>query len=495
MPLKTSIIPLESHDTVVSIRDRLSWAKTPRILLLWPKSEELDLDALDLKVLDRHARMLGAQLGIVTRLLPVQRDAKALGIAVFQSTAAAQKGSWKSNAQRRRRTWRRPSPQLRKLRDATRLPEAQWRTLPAVRTFTFALGVVAVLGLVVVLLPHAKLTIYPELLTEEYTVSVRAGQPAAAGSSSGIPLNTIRTELDVEVEMNVQGRVLIPEGTARGVVRFTNLTETGVEIPAGTIVYAVVDHAVRYSTLQAARLVPGTNDSIEVPIQAVLAGSSGNVEGDSIRAVEGAVGFAVAVTNPAPTSGGTDRSEIGATDDERAQLREVALIRVQSLAETRLRSMLSDGDLIIPDSLRIEEVLEETYVPPAGSAGRLLRLTLEADISAAYLESDDVRTAVERAAPAMPDGYLTVGTPVVSLRSTQRNEDGTAQLDVLIARQIRREVDRARVLTLVRALPPGNASERLQSVFPQRQPPRIDLTPSWWPWMPLTALGVSIEVQ
>src|SRR3972149_811331 len=90
--MKTQIITLESHDDLISVRDRLSWAKTPRVLLVWPRYEQVTLRALDLKVLQRHADSLGAQLGLVTRRVPVQREAEALGIPVFESTTAAQKG-------------------------------------------------------------------------------------------------------------------------------------------------------------------------------------------------------------------------------------------------------------------------------------------------------------------------------------------------------------------------------------------------------------------
>src|SRR3990172_7820961 len=89
--MKTQIITLESHDDLISVRDRLSWAKTPRILLVWPKYEQVTLRVLDLKILQRHADSFGAQLGLVTRRTNVRRDAESLGIPVFESTSAAQK--------------------------------------------------------------------------------------------------------------------------------------------------------------------------------------------------------------------------------------------------------------------------------------------------------------------------------------------------------------------------------------------------------------------
>ena len=64
--MKTKIISLESHDDLISVRDKFSWAKTPRILLVWPKYEKITLRLLDMKVLQRHADSLGAQLGLVT---------------------------------------------------------------------------------------------------------------------------------------------------------------------------------------------------------------------------------------------------------------------------------------------------------------------------------------------------------------------------------------------------------------------------------------------
>ncbi|MBK8617532.1 MAG: hypothetical protein IPN96_10585 [Anaerolineales bacterium] len=86
--MKTQIITLESHDDLISVRDKLSWAKTPRILLVWPKYEKVTLRVLDLKVLQRHADSLGAQLGLVTRRANVRRDANRLA---FRSSSRPQR--------------------------------------------------------------------------------------------------------------------------------------------------------------------------------------------------------------------------------------------------------------------------------------------------------------------------------------------------------------------------------------------------------------------
>src|SRR5512133_395778 len=115
--MKTQIITLESHDDLISVRDKLSWAKTPRILLVWPKYAKVNLRVLDLKVLQRHADSLGAQLGLVTRRAKVRRDAESLGIPVFVSTTTAQRELWPDSAPRSRRIPKTPRRDLRKVRD------------------------------------------------------------------------------------------------------------------------------------------------------------------------------------------------------------------------------------------------------------------------------------------------------------------------------------------------------------------------------------------
>ena len=160
--MKTQIITLESHDDLISVRDKLSWAKTPRILLVWPKYAKVSLRVLDLKVLQRHADSLGAQLGLVTRRVKVRRDAESLGIPVFISTTVAQRNLWPDSAPRSRRVPKAPRRDLRKVRDSVYEKEAPWRTSLLGRVLTFTAGVIAVLAMTSLFVPHAALTLYPE---------------------------------------------------------------------------------------------------------------------------------------------------------------------------------------------------------------------------------------------------------------------------------------------------------------------------------------------
>jgi len=92
--MKTQIIQLEPHDDHISIRDKMNWSKTPRVLLIWPRRRRVDLDTLDLKLLQRHAIDLGSELGLVTKSNRVIRAAAELGIPTFANNLAAQREAW-----------------------------------------------------------------------------------------------------------------------------------------------------------------------------------------------------------------------------------------------------------------------------------------------------------------------------------------------------------------------------------------------------------------
>jgi len=155
--MKTQIITLAAHDDLISVRDRMSWAKSPRILLVWPAYEQVSLRPLDLRILQQHAASLGAELGLVTRRGEVRRDAESFGIPVFHSSAEAQRGLWlrrKSGGwHRARRTGNRVS-ELREMRGQLRRESPHRSSNPAVRIGMFSLAVLAVFSLASLFVPR-----------------------------------------------------------------------------------------------------------------------------------------------------------------------------------------------------------------------------------------------------------------------------------------------------------------------------------------------------
>jgi len=65
--MKTQLIQLDPSDDVISVRDKMGWSQTSRILLVWPEHGQILSRRLDLLLLQRHSTTLGAQLALVTQ--------------------------------------------------------------------------------------------------------------------------------------------------------------------------------------------------------------------------------------------------------------------------------------------------------------------------------------------------------------------------------------------------------------------------------------------
>jgi hypothetical protein len=496
--LKTQIITLESHDDLISVRDKLSWVKTPRVLLVWPKYEEVNLRLLDLKVLQRQADSSGAQLGLVTRRANIRRDAEALGIPVFGTTSAAQKDIWPPSAARTQRTPKKPRRDLRRVRDSIYEKEPVWRTSFTGRVVTFTVGVIAFVTIASLFVPHAAVTLYPETQIQKAVIPVAASESVQSASVTGsVPAKKLSTIVEAEQSLAVISEIAIPKSKAEGIARFTNLSQGEVKIPAGTIVSTATDLPIRFMTLNDTLLKAGVDEFVEVPIEALEAGANGNVLAGALIVVDGPLGLSVAVGNPSATSGGSDSTLIGATEEDRAHLRDVVMENLHGDAEANFRSQMASGDLLLMDTFEVAQVIEETYDPPAGQAGMQLKLKMKVEFTARYVSADDMAQVSNAAMnSSIPDGYETSDIAAYTpLTDPSTDNAGVSHFELDVSRTLHRKMDDAQILSIVRGLRPATAIAELTSTWSMRQPPEIVMKPSWWPWVPLIPFNISVEAQ
>jgi hypothetical protein len=494
--LKTQIITLESHDDLISVRDKLSWAKTPRILLVWPKYEKVTLRVLDLKVLQRHADSLGAQLGLVTRRANVRRDAESLGIPVFASTIKAQRDLWPDSVPRTRRTPKAPRRDLRSVRDDVYEKESAWRTSLPGRILFFAVGVLAVLAIASLFFPRAALTLYPESHTQSVVIPVSASETNKSVSVTGsIPAQTLSVVVSVEQSLPITSEISVPKSKSKGVARFTNLSQGEVEIPAGTVI--ATETSAHFVTLNDTRLPAGIDQFVDVPIEAQEAGVQGNVDADTITFVEGSLGLSISVTNPNPIKGGANSQLIGATDEDRAELSGAVMDKLHRDAETKLRAQISPADLLLLDTVEIAQIIKEDFSPPAGEPGKTLTLTMQVEYSARYVSDDDLKElTLSTLNASVENGFEATALPVYKV-ITQPSTDtsGSSQFELEVSRTLLRQVDQMQVFSIVRGHEPEIIKEELVSKLSLRQQPEIVITPSRWPWLPLIPFNISVQIK
>ncbi|NUM43885.1 MAG: hypothetical protein HUU38_04195, partial [Anaerolineales bacterium] len=169
--MKTFLIPLDPHDDILSVRDKMAWGKTTRLLLIWPETDAPIFDRrLDLLLLKRRALELGAQLAFVTRDPEVKSHARDLGIPVFRTSREAQAAHWRVPREinpldilRRLRALHGPKITTQELHRALRPSLAAPHTLPYhVSRFTlFLLAILSVAALAALIFPSATITLTP----------------------------------------------------------------------------------------------------------------------------------------------------------------------------------------------------------------------------------------------------------------------------------------------------------------------------------------------
>jgi hypothetical protein len=496
--LKTQIITLESHDDLISVRDKLSWAKTPRILLVWPKFETVALRLLDLKVLQRHAESLGAHLGLVTRRANIRRDAQSLGIPVFDSTATAQKDQWPHSEPRSRRIPNAPRRDLRKVRDIVYEKEPAWRSSLPGRVITFTVGVTAVLVMAGLFVPRAAVTLYPESSVQSAVIPVSASESVESVSVTGsIPARKISIVVSAEQSLAIVSEIAVPNSKAQGIARFSNLSQGEVNIPAGAMISTTGDHPVRFITLHETLLPAGVDEFVDVPIEALHPGASGNMPAKSVVVVEGPLGLSVSVINPNLISGGTDSKLIGATEDDRGRLREVVMDNMRRDAESKLRAQISSADMLLQDTFEVSQAGEETFDPAPGQPGKTLNLKMKAEYSARFISGEDLKQLSTATLDlSIAQGFEAFDAVVFKPGTDPATDSlGVTHFDLDVTRTSLRKMDEVQVFSIVRGRKPDLIKDALTIHLSLRKDPDIVLNPSWWPWMPLIPFNISIYIR
>jgi hypothetical protein len=495
--MKTQVIQLDSHDDVTSVRDKMAWAKTERILLVFPRSPRILKRTLDLRLLKRHAVTLGAQLAIVVRSDELRRAAENSNIPVFATTESAQRRDWEKEKPPARPKPRLARPDLRRMRREVFPPEARWRSIIGLRLLFFSLAVLAIFAVLSLFIPSANIQLSPTTRLQSLTFTVSAGLHVTSVNLAGsLPARLTSVVVEHNKTIAATGSVAIPDARAQGSVSFKNLT-TGLEgIPAGTLVSTQANPPVRFATTADAVVDAGVGKTVDVPVQAVEAGSTGNLPADALVAFEEVdLGTSLAVTNPYPTTGGTDRTAAIQTAADRSRIHRALLTELLEECKTDLQQTLSTGDLTFPDTLVVSQVLSETYIPAEGQSGDTLSLTLRLQCHQQYAAWIDVNALAEMSLDAdLPTGYAPASAEltIVPASMPRTDADEITRWDVRVQRILYAQLDPQTAVQLSLGRTPAHAVQRLNESLPLEESAVIRVNPGWWPWLPLVPFRIAV---
>jgi hypothetical protein len=496
--MKTQVIQLDHQDDVISVRDKMTWVRTPRLLLVYPKRRAALARTLDLLLLQRHASSLGVQLGLVTTSSDVRHRARELDIPVFTNTLAAQKAEWPESARNLKLRRKGERPDLRQMRAEARPAPAAWTELPAARLAFFSLAVLALLAMLLVFLPSATVTLSPTLESQTLTLNLFASpNVTAVNVTEGLPARSTSITLTGTKMFAVTTKASVPDKYAEGAARFQNLTLSVVGIPAGTVIQSLDNPPVRFVTLEDIVIAAEVGRTVDIPVRAIEPGPVGNLPADSLVVVEGELGPSLSVTNPEPTMGGTEKVTNIASADDRSRLHDALLSELRQETVAQLSDKLEPDSLILPRTILPLAGVTETFSPASGQEGGTLTLTISGEFEAQYVTGSDQRLLENAILDAsLPAGYESLPDTLIQSRVGEpiTGADGFTRWTVNLYRSMHLHINADIAAQMIQGRKRADAANILLKNFELKSAPAIKITPSFWPWLPVTELRISVVV-
>ncbi len=470
--MKTTLVRLEAQDDYVSVRDKLAWIKTGRALLVWPRRNGPDFRPLDWQLIRHAARRRGIQLAVVARQAAVRREAERVGLAVFTRLADAQRAEWP----RWQPLPRRARADLQGWREWARRPSPEPGLLVRLTAFLAALFAVFAWGAFFV--PSAEVRLVFPARSDRVSISL----PEAAERAALNPA-TVRVVVEGQRTAPVSGTVSAPMQAARGQVELTNVSAAALDVPRGTLLYALADPPVAFATLTFRRLEAGESQLVEV--EAVEAGEAGNLPAGQEWVAEGGLGASLQVHNPQPLTGGAVQQQPGPSASDRQRLWQALQTELQSAAVDALQEQLSPGDALLPDTVQLADVYEQIVLPPEGEPGERMAAYGRLAFAAEYVAAEEIRALVETVYQP-PPGFV------------PRWEEMRAQVSdgwLLVELPLRPAFAENDLARLARGRSPERAAARLSAALGLSQPVEIRLRPAFWPWLPWLPSAIDFVQQ
>ncbi len=514
MAPETVEVKLDPSDTVTSVRLRLSDLRGKRVLLLLSPSGTLLKRKLDLILLQREAHRRAIQLALVSRESAIIAYAGELNISCFDSVEASEKSRWKRGRQKvflprhHQPSKSQPPDELRtiasRLLDRNRHPSRLRIYLE--RLFVLALLSFVTLAALYVVVPGAtvEVRLRAESINAEVSIIADTRADGVDPDKGIIPAQIARATVETTATLPTTGLRNLDEVPARGMVSFTNLTDRPLTIPANTILSTAAAAPLLFRTVVDVYLPAGAAQTVNAPFEAMqqYSGEEGNIAAGQVNLVVGPLAESITVTNPAPASGGALRAVniVSAADKDR--LLNIVRGQLQSLGYEEIQSTLSAAQVIIIESIAIEEERKDwtNFSSDVGLMAQELTLNMRAVVSALVIDDRlgrqvslaQLRARVPPDMTLLEDALQYARGPLTQPISSERVSFAAKTSGALVA-----ELDTARLLDRLAGVSIADAMQILRSQ-PELTTPTassIEVFPEGFNRMPLLPVRIDLQVR
>jgi hypothetical protein len=502
--MKTLVIQLDRTEDAGSIRDKVTWGKASRVLLVWPVNTVMFERKIDLVAIRRICASQGSRLGIVCDIPEVMAEAEELQLPVFESVNHAMRKSWERRKSRKGKLVNSAHVDERQAIEILRLGKAiHFNPLifeDRVKIPIFLLAVLSVFILLIFLLPSATIIIYPQSQTTEMTIIFEVRENSASTNSPGVLSASSKTAIiSGDITIPTSGSIEIPNGKATGAVTIINLTEGDIVIPERTIIHTNTQPSVRFYLMEEV-LLSGKATMQGIKIEAIEEGLSGNIVAETLSRMDGPIGSQVEINNPLPTSGGSVRTYRSVTQIDVDQAIQQLEKRLANQAVVEISHNLSEEEILLPTTIININTIEVSEFPKIGQTSDSVRVSASFEFSGLVIQKDDLESQAEIILSANQPlegwtGIVKNPAKVSILSQTYNPKDRIANLVVLTSKKFIPPVDIVQLQNLFVGKPLEDAEVLLSETILQEQLPEIRLLPSWSPIMPFLSSRIHIEVR
>jgi len=478
----------------------MDWSQTPRVLLVWPERGKVLRNRLDLILLERYCSSNGSQLALLTQDAEVMFQAGEAGIPVFQSRKTAQLQPWRKSFREFKR--RELGEKVGEVRDRDlfsrddRIVHKEFQ--PWTRISIFIGGVLAVLAIAAMLFPSASITIEEEINLQSLIIPIRAIIGDDHIQISGqVPVQELEIVVEDQQSIPTSGTTAIPSDHAQGEVVFTNLGEEAIIIPVNTILSTDSEDPVQFLTAEPGEVPAGGGESITIQITANNPGLSGNVLAEQITTISTSVEAEVVVSNPLPTSGGTEIFVSAPNISDQRRISRNISFRLKDIAAQEISELLTQKDILLTPDLENFETLDEIFTPEEGSPGDVLHLEKKGKFLILFTSGDDLLSLATDLVKAQyqEDKYepLLESITISQLSSPVPGVSQSYSWNMEVSWKERKIMDQNEILQIVLGKKPIDAMNLLHESLDLAVPPQIELSPSWWLRIPALPFRISIS--
>lgn len=461
----TRLVQLDRDDDVAAIRGRLETSPDDVVVLVAPPRTKTLQNPVHVRLVQRHARQLGKELGLVTRDGRAARYARDAGIRVFGSVR--------------------------------RVPlEGEHLPPPTViaRSFDYLGGmagwVIATMALAslaavaLIFLPAAEITVYPvtEPVDEALALTATTAVTFPSSAQLRIPARLVEAKVEATGFADGTGTRRDPDRPATGRVILTNRSAETVQVPRGTRLIA--EGGAEFVTGRSVTVAP-QGATADTEITAVEPGTTGNLGVNMVRTLADAdLDQKLDVSNPGPTQGGTTKDGLAVTAEDRAALRQIVLEQLRNEGAQVVAGQRGPTESIYPETISVRAQRESfTEAPPDGGDNRpRLQLKLEGVARALAFDGAVVNQTVLKNLTERTDGRYTLISDSLKTRPLEafQYDDEQVQFHLAVQAMAMVRTDKAAIVQAVSGRTAAEAEAVLAKLMPgTARSPQVELWPFW----------------